>query len=478
LFLVRKVYGFLEDDNKIMTSIGETMPQGDEIWLFLVRKVYGYLEDDNKVMTRPYLLMLYEISPSSNLLYAEMLVENLGKFPGAKRVQKILEDTIKTPNEDKKQPAHRPKGVIFTSEKLFKNLKEFLEEQCKVKAQLWTEQENQGYGDEYVKLYSNKLREKQKLSYNSSALKPGILSILKTKERGETFFKTCSAFYKSGAKQLFETDTFIITWPEAGTRLMYFYPNKDEIRIGFETSPAEMSTLFQTGMRATIDENTPGAYHRALFFTDEFSAPFNDLYDIDKYRYELATKPSKEHCIPFPIAFYKEMTGFFRPPIIDLDWFEVCLWALMKFADDWKSKKITAETAVSVAYTVPIYNRNTEVKITLYHPKKKNFEGLEELWEKVHVPEQKESMKPDVVIGTEHDPNACRVCKIIPKSLKSCGVCKRKLYCSVECQKKDWPIHKKICSKPVVTKQEDQKPKVEEIPEEKSKVEEIPEKKE
>jgi len=70
-------------------------------WLFLVRKVYGYLEDDNKVMTRPYLLMLYEISPSSNLLYAEMLVENLGKFPGAKRVQKILEDTIKTPNEDK-----------------------------------------------------------------------------------------------------------------------------------------------------------------------------------------------------------------------------------------------------------------------------------------------------------------------------------------------------------------------------------------
>ena len=37
----------------------------------------------------------------------------------------------------------------------------------------------------------------------------------------------------------------------------------------------------------------------------------------------------------------------------------------------------------------------------------------------------------------------CAVCK--KDADKSCGECKNAHYCSAECQKKDWPTHKKLC---------------------------------
>ena len=40
----------------------------------------------------------------------------------------------------------------------------------------------------------------------------------------------------------------------------------------------------------------------------------------------------------------------------------------------------------------------------------------------------------------------CQTC-LKRNNLKYCSKCKRITYCSAECQKKDWPIHKKSCNK-------------------------------
>jgi hypothetical protein len=45
------------------------------------------------------------------------------------------------------------------------------------------------------------------------------------------------------------------------------------------------------------------------------------------------------------------------------------------------------------------------------------------------------------------DLELCSICEIAhPKSyFKRCAKCKSKRYCGKECQRKDWPIHKKVC---------------------------------
>jgi hypothetical protein len=76
---------------------------------------------------------------------------------------------------------------------------------------------------------------------------------------------------------------------------------------------------------------------------------------------------------------------------------------------------------------------------------KKKKIGLEELWNEVSIAEQKRVEKVVETRASEHDPDACRVCKRKGIALKKCGKCKMKLYCSRECQIKDWEKHKLIC---------------------------------
>ena len=40
--------------------------------------------------------------------------------------------------------------------------------------------------------------------------------------------------------------------------------------------------------------------------------------------------------------------------------------------------------------------------------------------------------------------SSCQVCDK-PNSTKKCTACKAAVYCSVDCQKKDWPEHKQSC---------------------------------
>lgn len=177
----------------------EYLPQGDEVWLFLVRKANGFLEDSKGRNVRPYMILLFEIAPKTELYRQEVLTDDIGVFPTKDFVWSVLEETMKTDRTAFNQPAHRPKSVIFTSEKLYKELAKPLWVNG-IYIKLWTEQENQGFGDEYVKLYSTKLREKQALSYKTSSLKPSILSILKSKDKLKTFFEATAKLFKVKTK--------------------------------------------------------------------------------------------------------------------------------------------------------------------------------------------------------------------------------------------------------------------------------------
>ena len=54
----------------------------------------------------------------------------------------------------------------------------------------------------------------------------------------------------------------------------------------------------------------------------------------------------------------------------------------------------------------------------------------------------------EILIPKSETPDAdyCSSCQqIFPKKLKTCARCKQVYYCSVECQRKDWKLHKKDC---------------------------------
>ncbi|KAK6535761.1 hypothetical protein TWF281_000013 [Arthrobotrys megalospora] len=44
-------------------------------------------------------------------------------------------------------------------------------------------------------------------------------------------------------------------------------------------------------------------------------------------------------------------------------------------------------------------------------------------------------------------PNSCGSCHISKEDLKKCARCKSEFYCSRECQKAHWKVHKKVCGK-------------------------------
>jgi hypothetical protein len=101
------------------------MPWSDEVWLLLVRKARGFLEDEGK-QHRPYLVLLYTIAPTTDLLEKDFIVDPLGEFPKTSHILEMIEKEIK--NKERRNPPRKPKSVIFTSPRLYKELLKPLQE--------------------------------------------------------------------------------------------------------------------------------------------------------------------------------------------------------------------------------------------------------------------------------------------------------------------------------------------------------------
>lgn len=314
------------------------MPQGDEIWLVLVRKCQGFLEDEDGKQKRPYMLMLFCIHPESMMLDEEMLTNPLGRFPNAATVYNMIEKQIKKPREVlKNKVPQRPKSIIFTSRELYQKLGPQLTQDGML-AKYWTEQENQGFGDDTARELSAKLREKSMLGYTLMSLKPGLDADIH-RENTECFFTAAAAFYRAAPWTAFQSrELFTVTRKNRGTRLFFLACTEKERSLGMETSPSELLSLYQTGERKTLDPAVKDSFHRLLVFSPEFNAPLIDLDNAEKYEWDVAGEPDKEACFPFPYCFRKEAgEEMFRPEWDELDWWQAALLGLAQFTKNWKS---------------------------------------------------------------------------------------------------------------------------------------------
>jgi hypothetical protein len=432
----------------------EELPIGDEIWLLLVRKLKGFLEDEGKNM-RPYCILLYEISPHSHVLDKDILYENLGQFPASGLVWEMIEKQIREPNKIAHEGPRRPRSIIFTSTRLHRDLERKIRD-AKVDVRLWTEEENQGFGDEHVVEISQRLREKSKLGYNSTNLLPGLLTVV-DKERAASLFLSASLFWKATPWRAFKArETFSVSVPGMGARcyVLASGDSDDSITLGMETDPRELAHLFAHGERATLQGET--GVHRCLMWKDEWGSPLDDLDAQEKYQWILPADPREKECFPFAFCFKTDPSSdAVRPSRIDLDFFDIACRAILKFTLDWIEKKVTPENAKDKEYEITWLGDPKKVKVSFYGL---DLASLEKDWPRIveesapkQAPPPKASPAP-VIAESSATGDVCVICgkkEDAAKGLamKRCGQCKKKLYCSRECQLAHWPQHKGTCIK-------------------------------
>eukprot|EP01099_Mayorella_cantabrigiensis_P009023 TRINITY_DN962_c0_g1_i1.p1 TRINITY_DN962_c0_g1~~TRINITY_DN962_c0_g1_i1.p1 ORF type:complete len:516 (-),score=120.40 TRINITY_DN962_c0_g1_i1:218-1765(-) len=312
-------------------SVVYDLMQDDSVWLVLLRRTLGFVDKDG-VPHRPFIVMLFEIAPRNGLRTREIVLDHrIGRLPHPGYVYKILIKQMKLSNDLMQQPPHRPKSIIFTSKYLFGHLKQVLEN-LRIIPKFWTEEENQGYGDQYVELFSKHMRKKGFTESNNSH-KPGLLQIAGVGRRLVAgMYSAAAEYYKNKNWQHFQVrDILQVTWLD---ETWYFVTTRKEdftqvLGIIQEENWEELVAILKTGVRKTLAEDVPGAYHKMTIYTEELAIPFQDLADIDKWSFEIADLKPGSTCWPFPGCFRTlDNSNLFRPTRAELWWLEVGLRTL------------------------------------------------------------------------------------------------------------------------------------------------------
>lgn len=426
------------------------MKRTDEIWLLLVRRVKGYVDDDG-ILKRPYLLLLYEIAPNTILRNHHIVLEHrLGSFPKPEFVLKMIIETIKTPLEALKQPPHRPASLIFTSQFLYNALTPAINK-MRILPKLWTEEENQGFGDDFVAEISKKLVDKKGFGEGRASHQPGLLSMTNvTPEVGKGVWRAAAEFFNEAPWKTFtRPHVFTISWKEE-VRLFTVTGKDMEPGIIMETKWSDMRSLLESRKKPI---NGPEDYYCVLIFTGESGIPFADLEAAERYEWPLATRsifnstkiPKDEEqasCFPLPACFPDsppEVEKMFRPKRWELLWFEVACKAIARFTREYR--KDEASPRVDLRFPISLHSGNSAVRVCFWDTPER-FDEVETFFKNEQINVTQSSL-------------ACVICNKLEDGgqvvLKRCGTCKKKLYCSRECQMADWKAHKPKCTPPTAS---------------------------
>eukprot|EP01100_Stratorugosa_tubuloviscum_P014104 TRINITY_DN737_c0_g1_i1.p1 TRINITY_DN737_c0_g1~~TRINITY_DN737_c0_g1_i1.p1 ORF type:complete len:530 (-),score=269.85 TRINITY_DN737_c0_g1_i1:101-1690(-) len=439
----------------------------NEIWLLLVRRIRGYVDDEGRAI-RPYVLYLYEIAPSTIMRGKKILLKGkTGKYPSEDSALKLLTTAMNKHVEILNQPPHRPSTIIFTSKKLYDKLSRIITE-LGMLCKLWTEEENQSFGDDQLYEFSDQLIKEQNFGCSKGAKKPGLLSI-----RGVTP-SFCHHLF-DGAKQLFnsnawqltkEGQAFVISYNNKEVRLFTLLGHESEYSILMESLWVQMHSLLTIRRKSPFplssndnndnnnNNNNSSSHYCTTIFTSEEGIPFEDLEAAEQYNWPLPIgklgtaaqlkvdiKSRLYESFPLPICFPDvppKIEDSFRPNRKELQWFEIAYKSIATFINNGHIQNSEKQTTFyETSFNINTYDGKAQIKIA--------FCSDSQQYESFHT----------YVNQLINEANALNCIQCSKKEnltnniiLKRCSRCQQKLYCSRECQVANWPTHKSICKPP------------------------------
>jgi hypothetical protein len=302
--------------------------------------------------------------------------------------------------------------------------------------------------------------------------KPGILTIEGVNHGlAADLFKSASEYFREFPwKKIFIHQVFVVSWAN-DIRFFLVSGNKLEPGIIYETNWDDTEALIRTGYHS----NSSQAYC-ALLFVGEESMPFDDLDAMERFGWELASSTHKsdkkkkklkdaakkkqpteekdeaqddeeeeedevdewEHCYPLPVCFPTsplKIEDMYRPARREILWFEL-------------ASKIITRTSKKFTDGVPIASFREDNqsfflnsgKATVNYSFWSSMEEYGELRRYIDTETARINAPKCKLCGKAEDPAHGIV-------LKNCANCKVKLYCSRDCQAKDWATHKLTCVK-------------------------------
>eukprot|EP00002_Diphylleia_rotans_P003967 TRINITY_DN1283_c0_g1_i1.p1 TRINITY_DN1283_c0_g1~~TRINITY_DN1283_c0_g1_i1.p1 ORF type:complete len:431 (-),score=90.33 TRINITY_DN1283_c0_g1_i1:354-1646(-) len=415
-----------------ITALMKLPQQRSDLWLLLVRRVRGFVLDEKERPVRPYCLLLFSLSPVTQILRQEFLTEKpVAHYPKLEQIVKSILKAMLEPNSILDSKPHRPNGIVFTDERIANVLKPTFETKLGINIATMTEEQNAGFGDEILESFSKRLADADALSHSEPAEKPGLLkSKGMTKEICHSFFDTAKKYYEAQPwMKLLNGAAYAVRFAGQVRYFTIFGKAADD-------SPGIGIFRDWAGYQKMIGKTTPDDSWSLLFLAPQYVS-HEDLDGIDTLGWPVAhnrvkanTSFKEELYATYPVpTYYRSSEDSERPAAIDMKWFEFVMRSAIEFA---KVDVVGESDSPIHSYTFEIYGKSYAVDLYPIGTSKPSGE-----WDVDTLPK---------VVTEFRECNKCGKNNVaVDVSFKRCARCKKVYYCNAECQQTDWAKHKANC---------------------------------